>query len=128
MLSWYVYAYDHNKKSIERKDIFKGGYWKEVIDALMNQCRSKDEFSAKFKQKLMAVYWHRSEYEVVVSHWPSYVSPDEAKRLSGEVNKNPDATHFNVNVENSIKIDIFSQLMLNWPQFIDYIWNGGSYD
>lgn len=121
MLSWYVYVYDRDQKKIEKKNIFKGGHWQTVVDALMHQCRTKDEFAAKFKQKLMSVYWSRCEYEVVLATWPTYISREELERLNREA-KDP-CHNLTVNLTTEIKIDVFDQLLMNWPQFVDYVWN-----
>lgn len=120
MLSWYVYMYNHEKKTIEKKDIFKGGHWEIVIDALMHQSYTKDDFAAKLKQKFMSHYWSRCEYEIVLTSWPTYISHEELERLKKEDNDN---TRYPVNLTVANKIDVFDQLLMNWPQFVDYIWN-----
>ena len=119
MLSWNVLFEDFNKKEIVYYDIFKGGYFEEVARELKKKTGNKKVFTEKFRLKLMSQFWARSEYEVVVTSWPPYISKEELDKLKQEDVK----YRTNVNLTVGRKIDIYEQLQMNWQQFIDYVWN-----
>ena len=120
MLSWNVLFEDFNKKEIVYYDIFKGGHFEKIAKDLKERVSSKELFAEEFRLKLMSQFWARSEYEVVVTSWPPYVTQEEIKRLSNEEIK---YYRTDVNLDVRRKIDIFEQLQMNWQQFIDYVWN-----
>ena len=119
MLSWNVLIEDFNKKEIIYYDIFKNSYYIELVKELKQKAANKEEFAENFKHKLMYQYWARSEYEVVITSWPPYIDKKELERLNKEEFK----YRTNVNLTVGKKIDIYEQLMMNWTQFIDYVWN-----
>lgn len=56
-----------------------------------------DKFSKEVRSNLMCEYWARCEYEVFIS---DMFSPEES----------------------AIKVDIYQQVMMNWDNFISYLW------
>lgn len=93
-----------NKKIQKWIDAYKNGKFSEALNAL-----------------LMRRYWSRCEYEVVITSWPPRISPQEVERLSAE--KKSLYGHLCPNLEIEEKVDIYSQIKLNWNIFVDYIWN-----
>lgn len=126
MLSWKVFKEDANCKDVVIYDIFENGRWQEEIAELMHTSKDKQDFAEKFRSKLMYQYWSRCEYEIVLTSWPPYVETNEVERLSQELAKRElefgRPYHQNVNLRVARKIDIFDQLLLNWDQFITYVW------
>lgn len=100
MLEWNVYVSNYNSKNIEVYNIFN--HWKFLEDCVKIKKKSKnnkEEFSDKIKQSLMYYFWSKYEWEIILSHWPPTKNFNEKK------------------------IDVFSQINLNWNQFVDYLWN-----
>lgn len=56
-----------------------------------------DKFCEEVKSTLMYYFWSRSEYEIILSGWIKKV--DE------------------------YKLDVYTQVVLNWDRFIEYLWN-----
>ena len=126
-LSWRVLRENPNKRTIEYYDIFKGGHLQEEIEALMHSAHSKEEFAAMLKKKLMYHYWARSEHEVVITSSPPYIETQEVGELKAEVDDyrrqyERDLVRVSPNLTVATKIDIFDQISMNWPQFVDYVW------
>lgn len=98
-LSWMVYRYDFNKKTIEPYDIFKHYSFLQDFEKLRKKSKtlSFEEFSEQLRKTLMYYFWSRCEYEVIISAWP----PKEGT---------------------AIKIDIYQQAMLNKDIFFEYVW------
>lgn len=119
MLSWNVLFEDFNKREIVTYDIFKDGYFEKIARDIKSRGFDKEYFAEEFRIKLMQQFWSRSEYEVVVTSWPPYVSKEEIERLNNEDVK----YRTNVNLVVGRKIDIYEQLQMNWKQFIDYVWS-----
>lgn len=95
--SWKVWRENVNRKSIEEWDIFEhGGFYKDYLEALKLYPTSKELFSKRMKQVAMYYFWSKCEHEVVITGWSN-----------GKTNR---------------KVDIYSQLLLNWDVFVDRIY------
>ena len=99
-MEWNVYYYNINKKKIETYNIFNHcGFLKYTLDHL-KKVKNKDDFALKLKSELMYYFWSKAEWEIVISPW-----------AVGDKEKD------------TVKIDIFDQVMLNWEAFVDYCWD-----
>ena len=104
-MEWNVFYYNLNNKKIETTNIFKHGCFTEYVNKHLKECNRKEEFADKLRSELRYYFWSKAEYEVVISPWYGGVHTDD------------------------IKIDIYDQVMNNWPIFLDYVWsnkNGGN--
>ena len=126
-LSWYVFNEDGNE--IVPIDIFEYN-WVFLTDLLNIKKKYGDDF-IKFadatRSALQHEYWSRSEYETIITSWPPYIEAKELDRLNEE--RNHDIEEYgrfyrsDVRLTCGYKIDIYSQIMLNWDAFINYVWN-----
>ncbi len=95
---WNVYRYNINKRSIEVFNVFKHERFAEEVKSHLLKYNDKEIFAEELKRSLLYYFWCKSEYEVYISGW-------ESAR------------------ENEIaKVDIYSQIINNWKQFVDYVW------
>ena len=110
-------------------NIFEYNY-KFLEDLLVAKRKHKDnfeEFAESVRKSLQYYYWSKSEYETIITSWPPYIESEELDRLNKEKEEQlakgrpyyRDAVNLNV----EYKIDIYTQVMMNWDRFIDYIWN-----
>ena len=100
-IEWNVYYSDFNSGKIEVRNVFNHGSF--LIDLGKDARKYKDDkekFLERLRSHLMYYYWCKCEWEVVVSHWP----PSDNERFK------------------SVKIDVYDQVMLNWPIFSEYVW------
>ena len=71
-------------------------------------------------------FWAKSEWEVIVTTWPPYVDSEEIDRLVKErknsLNNGNNFYCTNVHLEHDFKLDVYTQIALNWDRFIDYVW------
>ena len=98
-MEWNVYYYDINRGEIRPFNIFHNIVFKGDVDKILKKCKNKETFEKELKSCLMYTYWCRAEYEVIISPW-----------CGG-------------NDKDGMKVDIYSQVMLNWDKFVDYVWN-----
>lgn len=123
MLTWYVYKEDVNARVIEKFNIFKHSSFakdvQELLDEYVDREIDRKEFSEAVKRKAMYYFWSKSEYEVIITSWPVYITVDEFNRIAKETEK----VKYYINIAPAIsdKVDIFDQLNLNWEAFIDYL-------
>ena len=99
MLEWNVYVGDFNAKKIETHNVFH--HTRFVEDCRKAAKKFKDDkaaFAEEVRHSLMYYYWSKCEWEVIISHWPP------VQRFQ------------------STKVDVYSQVMLNWDRFVDYLW------
>ena len=98
-MEWNVFYHDSNKQEIIAFNIFNHYRFDEEVKRLLKKYSDKDEFAKELKSELMYNFWCKSEYEVIISPW-----------CGGKDTKD-------------IKVDIYEQVMNNWPIFLDYVWN-----
>lgn len=110
-------------------NIFEYNY-KFLEDLLIAKRKYKDnfeKFAEEVRKSLQYYYWSKSEYETVITTWPPYIESDELDRLNKEKHereiRNRPFYRDAVNLTTRYKIDIYTQIMMNWDRFIDYIWN-----
>ena len=96
-LEWNAYYYNINQRKIEKFNIFYHSSFRQDIEKILkkNKERTKDA-EEEILRSLMYYYWSKAEWEILLCPW------------IGENN-------------NEMKISVYEQLMLNWNQFLDYI-------
>lgn len=98
-MEWNVYYYNMNTQRITVYNIFEhGGFLKDVTKYL-KKCTDTEDFAENLKKSLMYYFWSKSEYEIIISAW-----------CGG-------------NGKEATKVDIYSQVMLNWDTFVAYAWS-----
>lgn len=97
-MKWYVYYHNMNRKEISKFDIFKHTSFEEDVKKHLKTSTDLAVFKEKLESSLRYWFWCKSEYEVLISAW-----------CGG-------------NGEETIKVDIFSQVMLNFDVFAEYCW------
>ena len=126
-MEWYVFRRNINRKAIEKFNIFDhSGFYKDVEKAV-KVATTKEIFADLIKKSLMYYFWCRAEHEVVITSWPPYIDKTELDRLNVEYEEYHNKWgHYpyclDVRLTIGEKIDIYSQVMLNWDVFVDYVW------
>lgn len=126
-LKWNVF----NESSGEIKviNIFEYSYTflKDLLEAKRKYKDNFEQFADRVRSSLQYCFWSKSEYETVITTWPPYVESEELNRLNKEKHereiRNRPFYRDAVNLTTRYKIDIYTQIMMNWDRFIDYIWN-----
>lgn len=95
MPEWNVFRYNFNTKQIEPFNVFHNITFFNDCKAILKRNNGTGDLSNELKHVAMYTYWCRSEYEVMI----------------GEI----------FDSEHATKVDIYSQLMLNWNAFINYV-------
>lgn len=128
-LEWYVFEEDSNQREIIPLNVFEGS--STFIEYLLKvKKKYKDDyikFAEGVRRALQYSYWSKCEWETIITSWPPFVDGEEIDRLSKEREERiKESGHFyrtDVGLEVSHKIDIYTQVMMNWDRFIDYVWN-----
>ena len=135
-LSWLVTNFDCNAQVIKYYDVLR--YREDYIKKIKKQCGTKEEFDQKLKSEMMYRYWSRAEYELIIKQTEDgriLLSPwcgcrDEEKATIDVTYdasfdwKGFAAEHIGKQIyDNEAKIDIYNQLMWQWDDFVDYVWN-----
>ena len=124
---WNVYREDFNHGAIVKYNIFDHSSFAQDVNNLLKEDITKDEFAEQLKRSLRYYFWGKSEYEVVITSWPVYIYRSELDRLNTEYEEyNNKWGHYpyDINIVPKVgkKIDIYNQVMMNWEQFVDYVW------
>lgn len=98
-LQWNVLYHSINKRTVMSLNIFKHSGFVNDICKISENCDSKNYFEEEICKSLQYYYWCKAEWEVLIYPW-----------CGGSD-------------DNGIKIDVFTQIVLNWTQFIEYLWN-----
>ena len=97
-MEWNVYYYNINKRCIEPYNILDhSSFYNDLTYNYKLFKEDKDTFKEYVRRDLQYYFWSKCEYEIVIDSWPP------------------------CNIDK--KVDIYSQVMLNFDIFIDVIWN-----
>lgn len=99
MVVWNVYLHNININKIEVFNIFNHSRFREDVKKLkMSKNITKEEFAEELRKILLYYYWCKFEYEIAISGL------------------------FDSDKDFAEKIDIYSQVRLNWDAFVNYVW------
>lgn len=128
-LEWFVFYKEFNSKEIVPLNVFEGSC-KFIEGLLYAKKKYKDnylKFAEEVRMSLQYAYWSKCEWETIITSWPPYVDDEEIDRLFKEkqehLKNNGYFYRSNVCLEVGYKIDIYTQVMMNWDRFIEYVWN-----
>ena len=79
----------------------------------------KDDFNflKEVHSFLMYAFWSNAEYEVVITSWPPYLDKEEFEKISKENFKHRTMVGLSIGE----KVDIYTQVMINWEAFKLYL-------
>lgn len=97
-LTWNVYYHDFNKKEIRKFNIFDHWKFNEDVSRDLHRARDRKAFAELLRSHLFYYFCSKCEYEVLISPWV------------GDKDKE------------TIKIDIYDQVMMNFDIFLEYVW------
>lgn len=126
-LQWNVYTHNFNDKGIEVFNVFDHSRFFEDVKKSLKKCETKEEFAKQLRGYLFYYYGSKSEWEVVITSWAPRIKMSELDRLNAEredtlrkYNREPYSLYVNPDIAK--KIDVYSQVMLNYDVFVDYVW------
>ena len=127
-LKWNVFYHNINNNKIEVINIFNHWKFSEDVEKSLKKIKDKNEFAEVLRKDLFYYFWCKSEYEVIISSFPTYITIEELDRLNKDresFNKqyNGDPKVISTNLKIESKIDIYTQVMNNFDIFLDYVWN-----
>ena len=127
-LIWNVFKHNFNSGAIEIFNIFNHWCFKEDVERSLKKCNTKEEFSEELNDHLLYYYWSKCEYEIVITSFPTSIIQQEYEKLTLDYDKyiylykhSPYKLYIDPDVQ--LKVDIYSQVMLNFDVFVDYIWS-----
>ena len=128
-LQWFVFAEDYNAKKIVTLNVFEGS--SRFIDGLLRAKKQyKDDYlkiAEAVRVSLHCAYGSKCEWETIITSWPTYVDAEEVERLikvkQQDIEKYGKFRCTDVGLEVEYKIDVYTQVMMNWDRFIEYVWN-----
>ena len=129
-LCWNVFIESNSKILIY--NIFNHDFFMNDLFNLKKQLKKEgkeDDFATfedSVKRSLMYFYWSKFEWEIVLTSFPPYIDSEELDRLVKErderLKKYENFYRECTNLECYKKVDVYSQINLNWNQFINYLW------
>ena len=127
-LEWNVFVDCFNENKIEPHNVFN--HFRFMEDLIEIKKKYKDDFgkfAEEVKRSLMYYYWSKCEWEIVLTSFPPYINEKELDRINAErterIEKCGRFVRESVHLETGLKIDVYQQVMMNWNQFINYLWN-----
>lgn len=118
-MCWNVFYEDVNAREIKIWNVFNHSRFAAEVKECARQKMDKSGFGAELKHIAMYYFWSKSEYEVVVTSWPPYITRFEANQI-----KQADLPTYRqtVNLECGNKFSVYEQLAMNWDAFVAYCW------
>lgn len=115
-LNWNV-IYKSNK-DIQVLNVFDHNLFYDSCVEAKKKHKNFLDFSKRINELLMWCFWGKYEYEITITSFPPYIGKEEINRISNLKS----ICIENVSLEVEEKIDVYTQIMLNWSQFINYLW------
>lgn len=110
MLEWNVFVSSWGK-GIEVYNVFDHDRFYSELVQLRKKFGKRNAtqleraiFEERVKRALFYWFGSKCEWEVVVTDWPPHI--DDKERFEKE----------------SLKVDVYKQIMMNWQHFIIYVW------
>ena len=125
-LVWNVFYHDHNNKEITTYNIFNHSGFQKDIDKILKKQPTREQLEQEVHNSLAYHFWCRYEYETIITTFPPKISKEEPKRVKNEFVNNVkerglELPHVNIELETGNKVDIYTQVNLNFNAFVDYI-------
>lgn len=92
---WNVMLFDYNQGKTVPYNVFNNSTFSSDVAKLLSSQHHRGFISAELDRMAMYSFWGRCEYEFIASDWPP----------SGREEK----------------VDVYSQLKMNWDRFVDYV-------
>ena len=98
MLTWNIIYGNFNSREIEIYNIFRHWAFKQDCAKAAKKFKdNKESFADEVRKSLMYYFWSKCEYEIIISGFPGREGKEE-------------------------KIDVYTQVMMNWDIFFQYLW------
>ena len=98
-LVWNAVYHSINGKEIKTFNIFEHSGFRNDVNKHFKKCKDRDEFASELRRSLFYYFCSKCEWEIIISPW-----------CGGRDTE-------------SIKVDVYWQIMNNWEIFLDYVWN-----
>lgn len=137
-LVWNVVAENVNQNRIGVWNIFDhSGFLEDVKKNFKKYKDNKEKFADELRRSLMYYYWSKSEWEVILSNqnnrmtitpwiggWRNDinldVTYDESFDWRGFYDKMVECY---IKEKDSVKIDVYDQVVFRWDEFLTYAWD-----
>ena len=125
---WNVYVKKSSSSKVEIYDIFQFHAFRDDVDKLIKERLPRAEFEERLNRMVSYYFWGKVEWEITAAPYPTYVAYKEFDRVNDEVKafvlqNDRFPPRRQLNVEGAIRVDVYSQIALNWDSFVDYVWN-----
>lgn len=125
-LVWNIIDYDFNKKKIQVRNLFECSHT-FLVELLFAKGHYKvfEQFAEYVRDALQYSFWSKSEYEIVVCGWPDEITlkQEDLDKYQKKLEKSNYGFVYVGYPESGHKIDVYTQVMLNWDRFIEYVWS-----
>lgn len=98
-MEWNVFYHSVNDRKIKKFNIFEHWRFDKDVRENLKKHTDKDEFAKALRSDLFYYYCSKAEYEILISAWCGGTGTE------------------------TIKVDVYTQVMNNWEIFLDYVWN-----
>lgn len=108
---WNVFYVDANKRKVEKYNIFKHSGFARDVEELKEQAPA--DFEERLKKICHYYFWGKREWELCIADLPWWEHNERDKFKEHALRWLKDAK----------KVDVWTQLELNWNIFVNYVKN-----
>ena len=136
MAEWNVYYHNFNVNRIEPYNLLGRSGFSKYVAECKKRCKTVKEFADKLRSELMYHFWSKCEWEVILTKENGRIIMKPWVGCRGEISLDvTDMDDFDwvgfygkmakkyIVRDNSIKIDVYDQVMFRFSAFIDYCWS-----
>jgi hypothetical protein len=99
MLEWNVFYHNPNSNKIQIYNIFHHNGFRNDVFNIFAKYEEKEKVDDELRLSLMYHFWAKCEWETIIS---PFIGDKEKE---------------------SIKVDVYWQVMNNWKAFVGYVWS-----
>ena len=126
-LVWNVYDYHFAVPELRIFNVCNNSNFLKYVYKLLDKDMPKEEFAELLRREVLYYYWAKTEWECIITDTEPKIRRNELCRILSECyeqlpKSHPTPRHFCINLDDAYKLDVYSQIMLNWDEFVDYVW------
>jgi len=127
-MKWNVILQDSKTGKFKSYNIFEYPDFRISMENLFKRQYPQERFLSELDQEVHYFFLAKIEWEIFITTWPPHINAEEISRIISEYHVNRPSEQalperIAVNVSKWYKIDVYSQLRVNWECFADYMWS-----
>lgn len=124
-LVWNIFVEENNKILVRNLFEYCWPFLQDLLQIKKKYGGDFTKFADNVRRRLQHEYWSRCQHEVIITSWPPYIDEKELTKLNKSkeesISKGFNFYRESLDLTCEYKMDVYTQIMLNWDRFIEYL-------